>query len=270
MNSATPIRQYFSRHRYDKVPTFSLPTPRKLPTTPIAYLWPFLAVFAPASYAYILLVLLRELFGAQLVAFGQAYWPLLSKWTLASAMFPPLADESHATTTSRLWLWFWMEVWCYTEAVFYIWMRCRIRYFESQDPLQASLEAAAPLATTDQRSQLWRRMMDCEVDDVTTFVQGWFFDESVDAISAYDIRDFVAWSMFEGRHQEHLTAQEVRQMEDFCQELQYRISLELYGVKEEDEDDDEEEEAENGKESKEDLPAWQLELGHPKQGECTV
>lgn len=71
--------------------------------------------------------------------------------------------------------------------------------------------------------------MECEETDPVTFIEGWFFDESIDNISKYDIRDFIAWSMFEGRHQEHLTEAEVRQLEEFVEEVEQRISLHLYG-----------------------------------------
>ena len=71
-------------------------------------------------------------------------------------------------------------------------------------------------------------MTDTE-DSFAEFLSGWFFDVPVDTISRYDVRDFLAWSMFEGRHQEHLTIWEVKQLESFCYELEYFISLELYG-----------------------------------------
>jgi hypothetical protein len=38
----------------------------------------------------------------------------------------------------------------------------------------------------------------------------------------------VAWSMFEGRNQEHLTADELRQLHDFVDELEWKISEHLY------------------------------------------
>jgi hypothetical protein len=39
--------------------------------------------------------------------------------------------------------------------------------------------------------------------------------------------------MFETRHQEHLTTAELRQLESFVEDLEYRISLQLYGEKSE-------------------------------------
>ena len=40
--------------------------------------------------------------------------------------------------------------------------------------------------------------------------------------------------MFEGRHQEHLTENELRQLERFVREIQHRISLQLYGIADDD------------------------------------
>ena len=84
-----------------------------------------------------------------------------------------------------------------------------------------------------------------------TWLSGWFFDEPIDNISKYDVRDFVAWSMFEGRHQEHLTSSEQEQLEDFVTEAELRISLFLYG-KADDDDDDKEHENEKQNDSSED------------------
>jgi len=86
------------------------------------------------------------------------------------------------------------------------------------------------------RQVLWQRMMDCEVEDPVGFLRGWFFDQPLENIAKYDVRDFVAWSMFEGRHQEHLTDAELRQLELFVEEVELRIGLQLYG-EQTDEDD---------------------------------
>jgi len=49
------------------------------------------------------------------------------------------------------------------------------------------------------------------------FIRGWFFDESLDGITKYDMLDFLAWSMFEGRNQEHLTDEEVGELKVFVE-----------------------------------------------------
>lgn len=127
-----------------------------------------------------------------------------------------------------------VEVWCIIEALFFIYLKWKIWYLEYQDPLEASLSAAPMLDSTD-RKKLWTRMMEVEQkDDIVAFLTGWFFDEAITNISRYDVNDFVCWSMFDGRNQEHLTLMEVSELEEFVDELEIRISLHLYGPAEED------------------------------------
>lgn len=265
---------YFSRHRYTNPRRTGqlLKIDRELYSgisSPWAWVWGLLFLFAPTAYLYIALVLVRELFREHLVRFGQAYLPLLEQWTLASAIlreatiittspdaagsmivpqpthepyqnpedFSSLLLETVAShpagitieRTPRQWLWFWIEVGCYLEAIFYVLLKIRVARLQWQDPLEASL-TAAPLMEIHERADLWHRMMDAETGTVTRHISGWFFDGNVQNITDYDIRDFIAWSMFEGRHQEHLTEAELEQLEDFVEELQYHISLELYGA----------------------------------------
>lgn len=73
-------------------------------------------------------------------------------------------------------------------------------------------------------------MVEAEAEDPVGFITGWFFDEPIESISKYDVRDFIVWSMFESRNQEHLTLQELDQLEDFVDEIEWRISLQLYGA----------------------------------------
>ena len=58
-----------------------------------------------------------------------------------------------------------------------------------------------------------------------------FFDQSIHRISRYDVCDFICWSMFDGRNQEHLTTQELHELECFVEDLEYRLSLKLHGQK---------------------------------------
>lgn len=242
-------RQYFSKYRYkgaseqivDEYQLFS----------PLAIVWVFMFLLAPISYFYIGMVVLRELFGEYLLVFGQNYVPLLHRWTLASAVsnlrppkmphdlimgdsFSSVADGFLNSTGSsftipnilestssmernpRTWLWLWIEIWCSFEAVFYILMRIRIRWLRNKDPLEASL-SAAPLMDLSEREDLWRRMQEVEDGNVREFLSGWFFDHDCQEISAYDVRDFVCWSMFESRHQEHLSEAELLQSKSFAQ-----------------------------------------------------
>lgn len=183
---------------------------------------------------------------------------------------PSMTRRTHLETASgivtRL-----VEYWCWLEGLFYIVFQLYIHYLQRKDPLEASL-SAAPLMDADTRSLLWKRMMECECQEdqvcrekhsgatdaapnhseeanPVTWLSGWFFDEPIDNISKYDMRDFVAWSMFEGRHQEHLTSSEQEQLEDFVTEAELRISLFLYGKAD---DDDKEYEKEKQNDASED------------------
>jgi hypothetical protein len=86
------------------------------------------------------------------------------------------------------------------------------------------------MLTLEERRVLWKRMTDAEADDPVQFISGWFFDQPLDGISKYDVRDFIAWSMFEGRNLEHLTLEELEQLDYFVDEIEWRISLQMYGA----------------------------------------
>ena len=131
----------------------------------------------------------------------------------------------------------WVEIWCCLEAVFYLCLKLHIKWLQTRDPLEASLSAAPMMELADRRV-LWDRMMACEEDDPVGFLRGWFFDQALENIAKYDVRDFLAWSMFEGRHQEHLTDAELLQLEQFVDEAEQRISLQLYGEQSTDDMDD--------------------------------
>jgi hypothetical protein len=174
--------------------------------------WGLLFLTVPLSYCYIALVLLRELCRSYPVLLEDYLPSLVKKLVLFMDM-----------KSSRT-----IEYCCHMEAVFYIMMKLKIKWLQLKDPLEASL-SAAPLLELEERKLLWRRMMECETDDPAGFLTGWFFDCDIEKITKYDVRDFCAWSMFEGRHQEHLTTKELRQLEDFVEEAEHRISLQLYG-----------------------------------------
>ena len=83
----------------------------------------------------------------------------------------------------------------------------------------------------EERKFLWDHMMEMDTDP--SWITGWFLDHpSIESISRYDIFDFLCWAMFDGRNQEHLTAQELQDLEGFVEDLEYRISIHLYGVTE--------------------------------------
>lgn len=133
-----------------------------------------------------------------------------------------------------------VEVWCIMEGIYYVFAKLYILWLQCKDPLEASL-SSAPMMELDDRQLLWQRMLETEEKDPVTFISGWFFDSALEHISKYDIRDFLAWSMFEGRNQEHLTSEELAQLERFVEDLEWRISIHLYGtVVEEDEHENDE------------------------------
>ncbi|KAL7580193.1 hypothetical protein ACA910_012943 [Epithemia clementina (nom. ined.)] len=131
-----------------------------------------------------------------------------------------------------------VEAWCVIEAVFFLGFKLYIWWLQGRDTLEASL-SSAPLMEIAERQRLWDRMWDSDSLDLIEFVSGWFFDEPITKISRYDVCDYLAWSMFEGRHQEHLTTAEHCQLEAFLEEMEHRISLLLDGPLDSDEDSDE-------------------------------
>ena len=174
---------------------------------------------APIAYVYILLMLLRDLclyFPETVYQTLETYVPWLAK----------LADLMN--NSSRV-----MDVWCVIEAAFLIMCKLKIRYLQGKDPLEASL-SAAPMMDPDDRKVLWDRIMDTEKEDPVKFITGWFFDQRIEDISRYDVCDFICWSMFDSRNQEHLTTEELHDLEGFLEDLEYRISLQLHGVLDQD------------------------------------
>ncbi|KAL3921024.1 MAG: hypothetical protein SGILL_002971 [Bacillariaceae sp.] len=120
-----------------------------------------------------------------------------------------------------------VDVWCIIEALFFIACKLKMRYLQSRDPLEASL-SAAPMLDSEERRILWDHMM--EADSDFSWVTEWFLDHPpIESISRYDIFDFICWAMFDGRNQEHLTSQELQDLEAFVEDLEYHISLQLYG-----------------------------------------
>jgi hypothetical protein len=129
-----------------------------------------------------------------------------------------------------------LEIWCMLEAAFYILLKWKIRYLQTRDPLEASLSAAPMMEPADRRT-LWDRIMEIEKDDPVAFLSGWFFDQDIKKISRYDVCDFLCWSMFDGRNQEHLTIEELEDLECFVEDLEYSISIHLHGTEEQSENE---------------------------------
>ena len=217
----TPLRHYFSRRSsLDKITTTDLPFDNNAvgAYSPWGFFFGAVLLMAPLSYMYIVLILLREL----CFNFPETIYQPIQHYLPWIAMVVSTMEKS-----SRF-----VEAWCVIEAIFYVCLKLHIRWLQQMDPLERSL-TSAPMLTPMERRQLWQRMVEAEADDPVSFITGWFFDQPLESISKYDLRDFVVWSMFEGRNQEHLTGEELDQLEDFVDEIEWRISLQLYGAEDE-------------------------------------
>ncbi len=189
--------------------------------SPWAFIWYFFFLIAPLAYIYIALMLLRDLC---------EYFPETIQQPLTS-YFPFLAKVT--TMMKSYYGCRIVDMWCMIEAAFFIYSKVKIRYLQSKDPLEACL-SAAPMLDSEERRSLWDRIMAVESDP--SWLEEWFLDKpSIESITLYDIYDFVCWAMFDGRNQEHLTSDELNDLEGFVDDLEYRISLQLYGVAEEEE-----------------------------------
>ncbi|GKY91486.1 hypothetical protein MPSEU_000120800 [Mayamaea pseudoterrestris] len=218
----TPLRRYVSR-RVFQTPLPNMPTPDDYVgfASGWALIWFMVHLVVPGCYAYIFLVLLR--YATQLEALRDSYMQR-NVGPIVSVILR--LDDDATTTKGKLRV--AIETWCWLEAVWYVCMKIHLVWLQRKDPLEACL-SAAPLMELKDRALLWKRMMEEVSSDPVSFLCGWFFDSQLEDISNYDIRDFIAWSMFEGRHQEHLTSEELDQLETFLAEAEYRLSLYLHG-----------------------------------------
>lgn len=231
LDGGTPLRRYFSRRSKNVISLHDLPEePGYIghwSTWGFVYACIFLTV--PIAYVYIAFILLREL----CVAFPDSLYSGIQHY------IPQLAWVVSKMERSSLLV----EIWCVIEGLFYIIMKLQIQWLQMKDPLEASL-SAAPMMELRERQLLWNRMVATD-DSPLEFVRGWFFDVSLEQISRYDVRDFLCWSMFEGRNQEHLTGEETRQLQGFLEELEEQVGIYLFGERTEDDSHDFVDESEN-------------------------
>ena len=219
--------RYFSRRKTSKVgeiPRMAVDGEWVGYLSPWAFLSTFMFLCVPLSYIYIVFILLREVcltFPESVYGRLQHYIPLLARFIAAMQQ------------SSRI-----VEVWCVIEAVFFLGFKLYIWWLQGRDTLECAL-SSAPLMEIQDRQRLWERMWNSDSLDLISFVSGWFFDEPIERISRYDMLDMISWSMFEGRHQEHLTTAEHCQLEAFLEEVEHRISLLLDGTSDEVSDVDE-------------------------------
>lgn len=210
--------KFFTRKHSSKIRTNDLPMePDHLGFhSPWAFLWYFFFLIAPLAYIYIALMLLRDICEYNPEKIQQPlelYLPFVARLTKTMKSY----------YGCRL-----VDIWCIIEAVFLIYYKIKIRYLQSKDPLEACL-SAAPMLDQEERKELWEHIM--AVESEPSWLEEWFLDKpSIESISLYDIFDFICWSFFDGRNQEHLTTDELNDLEAFVEDLEYRTSVQLYGV----------------------------------------
>merc|ERR1712238_286684 len=211
-------RKYFTRKQSTQIHTNDLPMEPNYVgfRSPWAFLWYCLFLVAPLAYVYIILMLLRDLceYSPERIHQPlQQYLPSLAKLTMMMKSYYGCQ---------------FVDIWCVIEALFFIACKLKVRYLQSKDPLECHL-SAAPMLDPDERKALWEHILSAESDP--SWLVEWFLDRpSIDSISLYDIIDLLCWAMFDGRNQEHLMTQELNDLEDFVEDLEYHISLHLYGI----------------------------------------
>jgi len=153
-----------------------------------------------------------------------------------------------------------VEIWAVIEGIFYVILVSHRYWLNSLDTLELSLRSA-PMLETRERNELWTLMMESE-EEYSEFITGWFFGEKLENLTRYDVMDYLTWSMFEGRNMEHLTQEEMYQLRGFVEDLECKISIELYGLEEDGDgedggerevDDDEEDDDDKCEEREEDM-----------------
>ena len=215
------LRRYLSRRKESKVEAIPYDDAEQAWVGyhgPWAFVTTIVFLSIPVAYIYILLILLREL----CLTFPESVYQRLQHYIPLLAGFISAMQQS-----SRI-----VEVWCVVEAVFFLALKFYIWWLQSRDTLEACL-SSAPIMGIQERQSLWNKMWNSETMNVNEFLSGWFFDESIEKISRYDVFDLLAWAMFEGRHQEHLTTVEHGQLEAFFAEAEHRVSLYLHGARSE-------------------------------------
>ena len=216
--SPVAVAQYFTKKRSSRISTADLPMEQNA----IGYLSPMGIFFSsvkltvPLAYIYIILVLWREL------CFSFPQTMLESQFV---QKYLSIGVWIARTMTSSS---FAVEVWAAIEGVFYVILFLHRKWLNSLDTLELSLRSA-PMLELEERDELWQLMMDGE-DECVKFISEWFFGEKLESLTKYDVMDFLAWSMFEGRNIEHLTHDESNQLRQFVEDLEYNISIELFGI----------------------------------------
>jgi hypothetical protein len=221
-SSCLSFHHFTTKKRSSKITTNDLPMEKNaiglLSRTGIFFACVKLTV--PLAYVYIALILWRELCHSFPRTMLEGYF-MTNYFQVGVWMARSMTSSSFA-----------VEVWAVIEGLFYVILFLHRKYLNSLDTLELSLQSA-PMLEIGERAELWELMMDSEDGECSKFISGWFFGEKLENLTRYDIMDFLAWSLFEGRNLEHLTQEETHQLRGFVTDLEYKISIELYGVEEE-------------------------------------
>jgi len=214
-------RQYFSRNFTERITWKDLPMEKDAVgmSTPAGIFYFIMRLICPLAYVYIALILLREITDAL---------PFMDKF-ISNYLPTAYLVIINMQKSSKA-----VEVWVVIEAIFFLLQQFHIRYLQYKNPLEASL-SAAPISSISSREELWNQMMEniMSGEGPIAFIRGWFFDEKFEDITRYDICDWITWSMFEGRKQEHLVEEEIRQLQRYLQQLEWSISVHLFGIEDE-------------------------------------
>lgn len=215
LGSPQLMRTYFSRQRSNLVnkdlPMDKGPEGRGM-YTPAGIFFFTIKLTVPLAYVYIATFVVRDVAYKTNTFDTISNIPILRRFLLNIEHLPML-----------------VHIWAIIEALFYVCLRLHIRYLQFKCPLEACL-ASAPIAELHERKELVERILDAVKHDPVSFITGWFFDVPIESISRYDMLDFLSWCLFEGRSQEHLTEAEVWQVYSFLAEIEYAISVHLYGL----------------------------------------
>ena len=212
----SPLKRYLSRQFSDVIRNKDLPVEKSERgiLTPAGIFFFLIKLTAPIAYIYIVVILIREL----CLQFPNSFQYYLNYY------LPTLFQiVSKMTNISKF-----VEIWAVIEGLFYICLRLHLQWLQYKCPLELSLKAHYPLMDRQERQDLFDKILDAESEDPISYLTGWFFDCDLDKISRYDVLDFTAWAMFEGRNQEHLTEEEFTQLGQFVDLTEACISRQFY------------------------------------------
>ena len=221
----SPLTSYFTRRPTSKISTHDLPMEQNAIgiISPMGFFFTSVKLTVPLAYIYIALILWREI---------SHTFPWFVESDFMNTYCSYLVYIAHTMRQSSTFI----EWWAIIEGIFYIVLWGHRYWLNSLDTLELSLRSA-PMLEIRERDELWELMMTDE-HEVVSFIEGWFFGEKLGRLTRYDVMDFLAWSMFEGRNLEHLTQEEGGQLERFLSDLEYWISVELNGIVDDNDDDD--------------------------------